>query len=167
VSEREEASPSELAKEIGASLATVSYHMRKLAELELIELVRTTPRRGATEHHYRALGYTYFRDETLSDLPRALRDSLVQSWWTRLVDDVAAGLATHGWDRPEAQGLRASLKLDKEAWRELSEEIDALYRRALELEAESKLRHTETPAGISAVVALLLFERPATEPEGT
>jgi hypothetical protein len=141
--------------------------MRKLAELELIELVRTTPRRGATEHHYRAPGYTYFPGKTLSDLPRALRDSLVESWWMRLVDDVAAGLATRGWDRPEAQGLRASLDLDEEAWRELSEEVDALYRRALELEAEAKTRRPEARTRVSSVVALLLFERPPGEPEGT
>jgi hypothetical protein len=33
----------------------VSYHVRILARLGLIELVRTTPRRGAVEHHYRSL----------------------------------------------------------------------------------------------------------------
>jgi DNA-binding transcriptional ArsR family regulator len=162
LSERE-ASPSELAAELGASLPTVSYHMRKLAELELIELVRTTPRRGATEHHYRALGHTYFPGETLRDLPKALRDSLVESWWVRLANEVADGLTAGGRDRPEAQALRASLELDDQGWRELGEEIEALYHRALEIEAESRSPGTETPAETGAVVAFLLFERPPRE----
>jgi DNA-binding transcriptional regulator GbsR (MarR family) len=50
-----EASPSELAEEMGESLGVVSYHTRILLELKCIELVRKTPRRGAVEHHYRAI----------------------------------------------------------------------------------------------------------------
>jgi DNA-binding transcriptional ArsR family regulator len=68
-----EASPSELATELAAPATTVSYHVRKLADLELIELVRTTPRRGATEHHYRAIGTTYFPGEVLAGLPESVR----------------------------------------------------------------------------------------------
>ncbi len=49
-----EASPKELADALGENLGNVSYHVRTLARLELIELVRRTPRRGAIEHHYRA-----------------------------------------------------------------------------------------------------------------
>jgi DNA-binding transcriptional ArsR family regulator len=48
------ASPKELASELGASLTLTSYHVRTLAELGVIRLERTTPRRGAVEHHYRA-----------------------------------------------------------------------------------------------------------------
>jgi hypothetical protein len=49
------ASPKEIADETGHPLGTVSYHVRELLKLECIELVDTTPRRGAIEHHYRAL----------------------------------------------------------------------------------------------------------------
>lgn len=48
------ASPSELADELGEPLGNVSYHVRLLYDHGLIELVSTTPRRGAIEHHYRA-----------------------------------------------------------------------------------------------------------------
>ena len=50
-----EASPKELAAALGEKLGNVSYHVRILARLGLIELVRETPRRGAVEHHYRAV----------------------------------------------------------------------------------------------------------------
>src|SRR4051812_50182977 len=48
------ASPVELSQVLDATLGTISYHVRQLNELGLLELVRETPRRGAIEHHYRA-----------------------------------------------------------------------------------------------------------------
>src|SRR5688572_33241604 len=49
----QERSPVELAKQLGASLGVVSYHVRVLADAGLVELARTTARRGAIQHHYR------------------------------------------------------------------------------------------------------------------
>ena len=48
------ASPSQIAEEIDAPLGNVSYHVRQLADLKLISLVKTTPVRGTLEHYYRA-----------------------------------------------------------------------------------------------------------------
>ena len=48
-----ELSPVELARELDASLGVVSYHVRVLAEAGVVELARTTARRGAIQHHYR------------------------------------------------------------------------------------------------------------------
>jgi len=49
----QELSPVELAKQLGASLGVVSYHVRVLADAGAVELARTTARRGAIQHHYR------------------------------------------------------------------------------------------------------------------
>src|SRR5687767_10213230 len=48
-------SPAELARALGAELSDVSYHTRRLEELECVELVKTRPVRGALEHFYRAI----------------------------------------------------------------------------------------------------------------
>ena len=48
-----ELSPVELAREMGASLGVVSYHVRVLADAGVVELARTSARRGAIQHHYR------------------------------------------------------------------------------------------------------------------
>lgn len=57
--------PKTLATTLGARLENLSYHVRELRQAGMIELVRTTPVRGALEHHYR-----------LSDAGRRLIDSL-------------------------------------------------------------------------------------------
>jgi DNA-binding transcriptional ArsR family regulator len=49
---KEEASPRELAAELGQPLGTVSYHVRYLVSLEMLELQRMVPRRGAVQHFY-------------------------------------------------------------------------------------------------------------------
>ncbi|HET9186146.1 MAG TPA: winged helix-turn-helix domain-containing protein, partial [Solirubrobacterales bacterium] len=49
------ASPVEIAQEIGKDVGHVGYHVRKLQEMNLIELVDERPVRGAVEHFYRAI----------------------------------------------------------------------------------------------------------------
>jgi DNA-binding transcriptional ArsR family regulator len=49
-------SPSALAKELDADLASLSYHIRILSETGVLKLVKTTPRRGAVEHFYKRAG---------------------------------------------------------------------------------------------------------------
>jgi DNA-binding transcriptional ArsR family regulator len=46
------ANPSQLAESLDAPLGNVAYHVRTLASLGMIRLVKTTPRRGSVEHYY-------------------------------------------------------------------------------------------------------------------
>ena len=82
-----EASPKELAVRFSEKLGNVSYHVRILARLSLIELVRETPRRGAVEHHYRSVP----RPETVVNLELALDE---QGWEeaTAALEDVTGRL---------------------------------------------------------------------------
>lgn len=52
--EGREASPTELAAELGSPLSNTSYNVRRLEALGLIELTDRIMRRGAVEHRYRA-----------------------------------------------------------------------------------------------------------------
>ncbi len=48
-----EMSPTQIAETLGSKPGNVSYHVNVLRECEVLELVRTEPRRGALEHYYR------------------------------------------------------------------------------------------------------------------
>lgn len=48
----EEASPSELAAEIGKPLGDIAYHVQILAKADVVRQTRTAPVRGALEHFY-------------------------------------------------------------------------------------------------------------------
>jgi DNA-binding transcriptional ArsR family regulator len=159
----QEASPSALAGRLGQSVGKVSYHVNKLVELGLAELVRTAPRRGATEHFYRAIGTTYFPGDSFAALPEATRDALLASWWHQLSDDVARGAAAGGWERPDAQALRAPLTLDERGFRELGKAVESLDARALRIESAAEPRLARGAPPVAAIVALLLFERRPSE----
>jgi DNA-binding transcriptional ArsR family regulator len=53
IARRAELSPSELAARLEHSLSKLSYHFDVLLECSAIELVRTRPARGSTQHFYR------------------------------------------------------------------------------------------------------------------
>lgn len=48
-----EQSPTQIARQLDQKLGNVSYHVNVLRDCEVIELVRTEPRRGAVEHFFR------------------------------------------------------------------------------------------------------------------
>lgn len=49
------ASPSQLAREIGVDTETANYHVQRLVRMGVVELVEERPVRGVVEHIYRAL----------------------------------------------------------------------------------------------------------------
>lgn len=110
----ERASPVEMAAAFGMPLGSVSYHVRRLEALGYLRLVKRTPRRGAIEHHYAAVG---------GDEP----------------ERVVAQLAGRFLVAPETK-LMASALLDATAIAELHADLERLFRRARELESQTVAR---------------------------
>src|SRR3712207_420652 len=74
-----EASPAQLARRFGEGVNLVAYHMHILEELGAAELVRTEPRRGSTEHYYRATMRPFFEDKEWASLPPATRRAVLDA----------------------------------------------------------------------------------------
>lgn len=68
-----EASPSEIAKELGEELGVVNYHVRKLEKLGMVEIVRERPVRGSTEHFYKAIRRPWWTTAQWAELDRLPR----------------------------------------------------------------------------------------------
>jgi predicted transcriptional regulator len=121
-------SPSLLSKELSQSLNLVAYHVRVLEKYDCIELVETKPRRGATEHFYRATG-----NQLLSD-----------SEWARFeaLDDRHVS--------------RTSLIVDEEGWREVTKVVeDARARLAAAQDSAAKRLKRSGEPGATAKVEIL------------
>jgi DNA-binding transcriptional ArsR family regulator len=142
------ASPSELAEELGAPLGTVSYHVRTLLNLDCIELVSTRPRRGAVEHHYRAIQRAWGDDAAWDLLPPSARRSFAAEWFKMAFGDARAALEQGGFDdRSDCNMYFSRLDLDEQAWARLSERMDDLLEFAMQLQAESAGRTLEDGDG--------------------
>jgi DNA-binding transcriptional ArsR family regulator len=154
------ASPNEIAGELGESLGRVSYHVRQLAEVGAIELVRTEPRRGAVEHFYRATARPWFNDTDWAKLPTSTRRGIVGQHLERIGADVLAAAKGGGFDRPDGHVSWTLLALDAEACAAVAVLLNETLERALEIQAESVARHgpDAEPAIAPTELAILHFE---------
>jgi DNA-binding transcriptional ArsR family regulator len=154
------ASPSELSQALGVPLGNVSYHVRQLAELGLIELVRTTPRRGAVEHHYRAVARPRITDEAWAQAPEIVRQALIGSTLAQISDQVNAAAMEGGFSSDDAHLSRMPLLLDRRGWDELSAEMYGLLDRIDRIREESaaRLRKGDHQEEKAVTVVMMLFE---------
>jgi DNA-binding transcriptional ArsR family regulator len=164
------ASPNEMAKEFEESLPLVSYHVRILRELECIELVRTTPRRGAIEHHYRALTRPFLDDEDWAQLPASARKAVSNTVLSKALTDVRRAVASGAFDERADRHLSyAPLALDEQGWRDLGERLNELLEWAIEEQAAAAGRLQDASAGgdeVRARLTLFAYPAPAAGAEG-
>ena len=85
--ERGVQSPSELARALHADVRSVSYHVKRLEELDCAELVTTRPVRGAVEHFYRATERHLVNGDEWEDLDPLIAGDLVCEFMQKIVDD--------------------------------------------------------------------------------
>ncbi len=134
------ASPSELEAELPASLGTVSYHVRKLARLGLIELVGEARRRGAVEHYYRATPRVPITDEAWAQIPVAVKRELAQRVLEEIGRYVEENGATLNHRSRERDAPNSPLSADAERWRRTLDLLRTLVDRALATDEESQPR---------------------------
>ena len=141
--EEDAASPSELADQLDAPLGNVAYHVRALANLGLIKLVRTTPVRGAVEHHYKAQGRTRVSDGAWGQVPGIVREAMVDSTIAQIGEYVGAAASAGGFDGDGSHLTRTGLVLDEKGWKEMS----AALRKFLEKAESDRDGQQEAPGG--------------------
>jgi DNA-binding transcriptional ArsR family regulator len=152
-------SPSELAEELDEPLGNVSYHMRFLADLKMVKLVRTEPRRGAVEHYYEALEPPLISDDDWAELPASLRRSLSDSTLGNIAADLRGAAAEGGFDRPNIHLSRTAFTLDQEGWDELAGVLAEVLERARGIQEQSNQRRKRTDSeSISTALVLMQFE---------
>jgi len=157
--EQRTASPSELADEIGAPLGNVSYHVRQLHALGLIKLVKRTPRRGAIEHHYKALVQPPMTDEAWAGQPSVVRESVVGASIGEVGQVVNAAAAGGGFARAEAQLVREELPLDEKGFADVAKELSRSLERIAKIRDDSARRLEKSGAEPEAAnVVVMLFQ---------
>jgi DNA-binding transcriptional ArsR family regulator len=157
-----EASPSELAKELGEDLGVVNYHARKLEKLGMVEIVRERPVRGSTEHFYKATTRPWWTTEQWARVDPKMK-SVATAWGIdRLFEDAGAALTAGTFDsRDERHLSRSPVLLDEQGWQAISALLDETLEGIIEEQAKAAERLAasgEEP--IPALVAMLSFETP-------
>jgi DNA-binding transcriptional ArsR family regulator len=154
------ASPSDLAGELKAPLGNVSYHVRILAQLGLLKLVKKRPRRGAIEHYYEARSRVRVSDRAWGQVPKVVKEAMVNATLDQVSSYVEQSAESGGFERPNAHLMRQPLRLDTKGWSELSSLVLGLLERANEIEAASleRLKKTDHEGEFDAGLVMMLFE---------
>ena len=155
------ASPRELAEWLDATLGTVSYHVRTLHDLGLIELVKTTQVRGAIAHHYRARVRPRISDDAWAAASPIVKQAAVGAALQTVDDYARASAAAGGFDRGEAHLTRTNLRLDAKGWQQAAKACEKLLAELGRIEESAAKRLDKDPhadGASDAALALLLFE---------
>jgi DNA-binding transcriptional ArsR family regulator len=156
------ASPVEIAQEIGKDVGHVGYHVRKLQQLNLIELVDERPVRGAVEHFYRAIERPVVTEEEFAGQSIEEREVFTRYILQLLVADVARAMDEHTFDaRVNRVITRTPVLVDDTGFQELTDLHTEVLERTMEIQARSAERMTGADkAGIPTVSASMFFETP-------
>jgi DNA-binding transcriptional ArsR family regulator len=158
-----EGSPTELARALHEPVNLVAYHTGILAEAGAIELVRTEPRRGSTEHYYRAIMRPFFEDREWAELSVETRRTVFGQDIKRIMADVRQAAADTGFDHPKAHVSWTTFDLDERGFTEAAAVLRRTLDELLEIQARAAGRQAKrrsgTPAPLATEVAMLQFER--------
>ena len=153
------ASPNQLARALGEALGSVSYHVRILRELDCVELVSTTPRRGALEHYYRATARPGLDDEEWARLPSSVRRETLGRTLSEIFEEASKAGLEGGYDDSETHVRRIALAVDEQARTELSALLAQTHEAALRIQADSTSRHAQNgPPAIASELWLVHFQ---------
>ena len=117
------------------------------------------PRRGATEHFYRATTRSFFNDANWERLSADAKNGLSVTGLKMIVDTAKAAVAADSFDARGDRHLSCTpVILDEEGW-ELAQLLTETLDRVMDLQAESALRVAESGEdSIRATVSMLGFE---------
>lgn len=159
------ASPSELSEILEHDLSNISYHIRTLDELGLIELVREESIRGAVAHFYKAVERPLISESEWEQIPPEVRKAIAAYGWDLLFKDATDAIERGTFDsRPDRHLSRTTLLLDSEGFERLSARMEELLEAVLSEQAAATERmNASGEEPIHAVAATALFPTPDPE----
>jgi DNA-binding transcriptional ArsR family regulator len=156
------ASPKQIAAELDTPLPNTAYHVRQLASLGLVQLVRRTARGGAIEHHYTAKVRPIIPDEVWADLPDIVKRAYGSGTLQQAIPQLIAAVDAGGFEAEEAHFSRTPARLDTKGWKAISRELLKTLHRIDKLVKESEARladGADDDDGITANVLIAFFEQ--------
>ena len=142
------------------ALSLASYHFRELEKAELLTIVETIPKRGATEHIYGGLIAQLSERLDFSELPLADRQEHSIARLLGLAARADTALRSGKFDnRLDRQLEWMPANLDGQGWDDLMQVLEDAFRKAEEISGAAAARlNSSSEKPIPTVVGVLGFE---------
>lgn len=159
------ASPKEISEQLEVPLSNVSYHVRVLDELGLIEIVEEESVRGSVAHFYKSIERPLIDNPDWEKLDQRVRSAFSGYVIETVMSDAAGSLAAGVFDRRDDRHLsRTPLLLDQRGWNKVAAIQNKALDQILKEQAAAAARLDRAgEEAIHAVAGLMCFEVP---PEG-
>jgi DNA-binding transcriptional ArsR family regulator len=158
------ASTRELAEALDEPPNNVSYHIKQLRDLGVIELDRTERRAGGRvlERFYRATQRAYFDDDAWEVLDEGARLGVIWSIIRMISKDMATAMTSGTFfDGYDANVTRSPMTVDAEGWDEITAIIGRATKELFEVEERVAERCPDGEADVHTKVEILHFRSPA------
>ena len=155
------ASPREIADELGdIHLSNVSYHVRVLERLGLIEIVEEEHVRGSVAHFYKAVERPLLDNPDWQELNPNVRKAVSGYIIETITSDAAKSLAAGIFDQRADRHLsRTPLILDRQGWTAVTAIQNTALEAILEEQSAAYARmNGSDEQGIHAIAAMTCFE---------
>lgn len=141
VANEREISPSEYSDETGAPLSNVSYHFRKLYELDFIELTKEVPKRGSQEHRYIGSRRGLVADVDWAKLGRTTQAGVRIAGFQDLITRCTQAVQAETFDsREDAVFYWIGGGMDETGWEEFTAAVRELIEVVGQIEVDSVKR---------------------------
>jgi len=153
------ASPNQLSKELDEGLSQISYHVKVLKDYDMIELVKTEPRRGAVEHYYRANLRVLIPAWMAKLWPKSAQRSVFGTVLEDIAEDVSTSLHAGTFDKRSDYVVGRDPRILDGKGCEDAEDLAAEFFEKFEGIAKESKRRIEDGEGekIQVTAALLIF----------
>lgn len=155
-------SAAEIGRELGLPSDHVSYHLKRLRKLGLIESaqIRDPRRRRTTSRFYRALVRPWFDFESWKAVDPKRQAAITASMLALCNADVVGAVRTGMINEADSHISRTPLIVDRKGYRELGVLLDRSIPEMLSIQQRSAERIAEGAARIASKVHLFQFESP-------
>lgn len=157
-----EVSPAHVGAELEIPVYSASYHFRRLRHGNLIDQVRTEPRRGFTEHFYCLVEpILQFDDEEWKQLPQQFREMFSHELAADVLRELRDAVRAGALSAEESHFSRVWIRADEQAKAELKQaDREALERKmAIKARCEKRMRRVPEEGGIQMTFITVSFER--------
>ena len=143
-------------------LSNISYHVRVLVRMNLIEVVKTRPVRGSTEHFYKAVTKMLLDYDDWKKLPKGTKARISISAVEETMDRAGKALTARTLDSfDERNVINLGLRLDEDRFKQASYRMHELMEWLLDLQREAIAAAGDDDSNlIPTTASLLLYESP-------
>lgn len=156
------ASPKEISDELDVPLSNVSYHVRVLDELGLVEIMEEESVRGSVAHFYKAIERPLIDNPDWDKLDANVRNAFSSYVIETLMSDAAESLQVGLFDQRQDRHLsRTPLLLDEKGFQRVSSIQAKALSQILKEEAAAAARLSgSSKEAIHVIVGMACFEIP-------